>query len=745
MSLQPPKSGQFSIGAFPAPSPKIETEIDHDNDDSIIDNDSNIIFPDILESFFTKLNQTDKENTEQPQAPILTKKNADLKSDEKNLLLNPILSPSFLFQNSFQNPLQNSFQNTNEKFPLISKEQFQIPANTLMKMNLTPIDNFSIGDYKFYPIYPDNLNIANNFNQETNEDKKIQNLQKYDAVDMELIKNGMLPIKTSFQDKADTFQELQKGDLVSLKPIENKTNNTLFDIPKINITISSLDTENPKIEHNILNKNQQNILEKINEKQPIINFGENFYGYPISHIENDNALKTDYYLFKKENSQEGEKQILIGVLSKDDDGNELFTDANTNKQIKPLLLGSQPDKPKISKLMTLNSLNYDIDKLLNSYLKNNEEGPLNNFENGFSKKNFKSFLAIADKPIFSNTIEEKITFNKDPNDNNNLNEFKNENPKIQQNIIKNTDDTINTKNFQSAGNFKFESLQKDKKSFDNPKNGNNQLNLDKLKLDPNRSKDTKEDAFFSFMSSQSENESKENKKGIEEKTSNDGKGIIFEKSISTQTATPIIISDKNNADFSNPMISAATRRAVDLSSQLQARGGGSAKIQIQDEKLGNIELNIHMKKDNTVTMEIKASDKDLKNILEKNSDTLKKSLDTQNISLTDFKVSTVEKSNQSSMNFASGQGFSQQQSQHNGQNSNLNSQDVSQQSLNQGFLSNNFTNGNNQFFKNPDGDFSFNKYPNQDYVNKNISFKNMEKSSITNIQRGANGSIKVLV
>jgi hypothetical protein len=152
-----------------------------------------------------------------------------------------------------------------------------------------------------------------------------------------------------------------------------------------------------------------------------------------------------------------------------------------------------------------------------------------------------------------------------------------------------------------------------------------------------------------------------------------------------------------------------------------------------------------MKKDNTVSMEIKATDKDLKNILEQNSDTLKKTLDSQNISLTDFKVSTVEsKSIQAGLGGTTSQGFSQQQFNQNSNNGN--NQDFYQQNLAQGFMSNSFSNGNNSFFNRSDDDYSFNKSSNQSYINTRNNFsRNMEKNSITNIQRGANGSIKVNV
>ncbi len=724
MTLQPPKSGQFTIGAFPSPKPRIENNLD--NEEKILDN-NNIYFSDALDDLFAKMNQSD--DKEQNQKIFSPKKETEEKLEENSSLLNSIFSPNLLFQN----------QISNEIVPFQAKEKFTIQTNDLIKINLMPVDSFSLGEYKFYPIHPDNLNTQKNIQAEIDEQITFQNLQKYGALDMEVIKNGILPNKINFQDNTEPLQNLQKGDLVNLNPIESEVNNNfLSTFPKINIEISFLEPENIKRKDNTFSNDYLNILETGNPKQKVLNFGGNFFGYPISHLENDKSLKTDYYLFKKEDTPDTEKQKLIGILSKDNTEGQLLNEELPDKQNKQLIMRYSEDKPKFSKIMTLDGLNYNINKLLNKFLKNKDDNEVGN-------ENIKSFFTLPEKPIYHTNIKEKEIISYDFKNDNNLKDFKIENQKTQSDSLKNNDDQLKNKNIQNLGNFKFENISKDKKSFDLSKNGITQLNLEKSKLDTSRGKDLKEDSFFSFMSSQSENENKNNKNGVEEKISNDEKRIPFEKGIPTQTAIPIVISDKSTADFSNSIISAATRRAVDLSSQLQARGGGSAKIQIQDDKLGNIELNIHMKKDNTVTMEIKASDKDLKNILEKNSDSLKKSLDTQNISLTDFKVSTVEKSTQSGTSFASGQGFSQQQNHHNGQNSNFSSQDSAQQGLNQGFNPNNFTNGNNQFFKNPDSDFSFNKYPNQEYVNKDILLKGMEKNSITNIQRGANGSIKVLV
>ncbi|BBH53628.1 flagellar hook-length control protein FliK [Fluviispira sanaruensis] len=241
----------------------------------------------------------------------------------------------------------------------------------------------------------------------------------------------------------------------------------------------------------------------------------------------------------------------------------------------------------------------------------------------------------------------------------------------------------------------------------------------------------------SMQMSNFENSFKKEEKFNDEKKSFDDKPLVIEKTISAQEKTPIVVSDKGKADFSLPIVSASTRKAIDLSTQLQARGGGTAKVSIQDDKLGQIELNIQMKKDSSVSLEIKTSSKELKTFIENGTDSLKKSLEVQNITLTDVKVSTTEKSSQSNLNsgghFNSNDNFKQ--------NSDNNQ---SSQNNNQNFA-NTFSNQNNQkFFQNQENDLIINPYQTANSNNLSDKFKKVEKNSLTNIQRGANGSIKVL-
>ncbi|APJ04250.1 flagellar hook-length control protein FliK [Silvanigrella aquatica] len=750
MAMQTSNSGLFSIGAVATP-PQKENNLEQQEPKK--GNNNNVNFANFIDDLFAKYSMDD-EGGEDP-APLLFKKSDNKKADDLNNLINSVLTPTFPFQSSLQ---MNKEDNTS-----FAWQQPKASFNTENKVaiDLKPVENFSIGDYKFYPIYPENMNISKE-EQPTLIDKNAQplnNLMKFDAVDLKVIQNPNITDnkftafdKMSVQPTPIALKDLQKGDLVSIAPLDNNKN-IFLPFSKMNVEIQNaipdVKMNNAKLDNKI-NLNNINLLEKGNPKQEIIDFGENFFGYPVSHLEQDNSIKTDYYLFKKESLPEGDKQLLIGILSKDTDNDALPNNFDLGKQGKPLLIGYQEDKPKFSKMMTLTDLKNNIDNLFNRILKNQNEDDFLGDDQQWNGKNFKPAFSNAPKSIFDEPhkyfFNAKDFENKDFFSNGNFNNinFKGKNIDINPNALKAMEDLLKAKMQQGFGNINFENVDKDKKGLDLSKTDFIRTNFEKVKFEGLNNKENREDSPYSFMSD-SDNNKDTPKKELGEKLSLENKGISFEKGITPHSSSPIVVSDKSNADFSNTIISTATRRAVDLSNQLQARGGGTAKIQIQDDKVGSLELSIHMKKDNTVSMEIKASDKDLKNILEKNSDTLRKSLDNQNISLTDFKVSTIEKSIQTNMGSAAGQGFSQHQSQHNGQNGNLNNPDNPQQALNQSFLQNSFSNGSNSFFKNPESDFSFNRNHIQDYVNKNVSFKNVEKNSITNIQRGANGSIKVLV
>lgn len=83
---------------------------------------------------------------------------------------------------------------------------------------------------------------------------------------------------------------------------------------------------------------------------------------------------------------------------------------------------------------------------------------------------------------------------------------------------------------------------------------------------------------------------------------------------------------------------AAFSRAQGLSDELQARGGGMARVQIRDSRLGVVALKVNMGAERTVHIEISASDETIKRELEKGVDELKASLDRQSLALGDVKI-----------------------------------------------------------------------------------------------------------
>ena len=673
-----------------------------DGNDSLKKEKSNVIFLDALESLFLKMNLNNlNDDVKKPAIPFSPQNKNETQLDDMNFVLNSMFTPACLLQ-------ANLNQNFNVAPQVQEKAQNLSVQNNSMKIDSTSFNNFELGEYKLFPILTDKFNISKNDLLNLEGEKPSQNFQKFDLVDANKIKNEFNPYQNLFETKLEPIKNLQKGDLVILNTVETKNNDVSNLFPKINIEISNIEPNIKLMNTNNLDKNIFNYIDKINENQKTLNSGNNFFGYPVYRVEKENIQVL-----------EGNNQNVNFDIGQNQETYKIpFIKTKTSNEIL--------SKVDLKNSSFLNSFSYQQDFTIQT-------------DTLEDKKLFK-IPAIEKQGV--NIVEKDVVANEVIQNTNAIdlkNSFSDLKPQLDS--FQNANEGLKSKNIQDSGGFKFNQIVNEKKVFDLSKNSINHLNSEKSKIDFMSNKNIKDDSFFSFMSSDSGNDTAENKQGVDEKVTNDNKGILFEKGITSQHALPITVSDNSKSDFSNPLISAGMRRAVDLSSQLQARGGGTAKIQIQDEKFGSIELSIHMKKDNTVSMEIKASDRDLKATLEKNSDTLKKSLDVQNISLTEFKVSTVEKSAQTGMGSSSGQGFSQQQSQQNFQNS----QDLSQQAFNQGFSQNNFTNSNGQFFKNNDDEFSFNKNSNNGYINKSFSGKSMEKNAITNIQRGANGSIKVLV
>lgn len=165
-------------------------------------------------------------------------------------------------------------------------------------------------------------------------------------------------------------------------------------------------------------------------------------------------------------------------------------------------------------------------------------------------------------------------------------------------------------------------------------------------------------------------------------------------------------------------------KLVELSDQLKAAGGGTAKLHIQDSQLGTINLQIDMKNKSTISVSIQAEHESVGKNIEDKVDVLKQSLDSQKINLADFKVTIIDKSSNAQSQFSSS-GGQEQYAQNYSQN---------------GQFQNNFMQNSNGDNKNP---FLVEDVGYKNSVN-NKNYRNVQKNSHTNIQRGANGSIKVL-
>lgn len=578
-----------------------------------------------------------------------------------------------------------------------------------------------------------------------------------------------LNINNSFLTPENSKIQNNNLNLQAIDELKNK-----FDIGNISIEIDDKSNGFPVNKNNNLNGNMFYINDNLNKELIKLNNGIDLL--PFKNYSTAENVTSGFFILKNEIPEKGDNlKSFVGTIVNDDrkssfyniDGNKIElvgNSINKNEKLNPQNLASLSGIDKNENwLIPANNDNKITIK--NEPINTKDNFNLNKLDNLLSKnslnENFKqqkvSFVLPLEDSLFSSdifpknenapasivTISDK-NFSNTKIDNSKFENIKNENTKI---------DDLNLKNTYKINAFDIKSnLIPGTENINSAKIIDNKINkletitpiFDKQKNDFAQNKADKEDFLSAFTESeQNTGESKQSKENLK----SEEKPIVFERSMTSQINTPIIVSEKNSSDFSNPLVSSATRRAIDLASQLQSRGGGTAKVQIQDDKLGNIELNIQMKKNNSVSMEIKASDNDLKNILEKNSDTLKKSLDSQNIALTDFKVTAVDsKAVHNTLGAMNNQNFSQQQ----GNNShNSNQESAYQQNLNQNMFSGNFSNsfmnnGGNNY--NVFTDESNSVRLNNNFLNKkNNVINNMEKNSITNIQRGANGSIKVNV
>jgi len=86
------------------------------------------------------------------------------------------------------------------------------------------------------------------------------------------------------------------------------------------------------------------------------------------------------------------------------------------------------------------------------------------------------------------------------------------------------------------------------------------------------------------------------------------------------------------------MSKATFERAQDRAADLQARGGGMAKVQIRDARLGDVGLRVNMGGDGKVHVEISTADERVKKEIEKGIDELKASLEKNNLQVGEVRV-----------------------------------------------------------------------------------------------------------
>lgn len=177
----------------------------------------------------------------------------------------------------------------------------------------------------------------------------------------------------------------------------------------------------------------------------------------------------------------------------------------------------------------------------------------------------------------------------------------------------------------------------------------------------------------------------------------------------------------------------ATQRAQTIAAELAAKGGGTARIQIKDSQLGVVELRINMSDDNRMNVQLVANSDRIKQELEKHADALKDGLEKHQLIVDGVNFSTDMKLGESS--FQSG---SQNDNQSQQQSFSQNQQSFgSFQQNNSGQGQGNFN--QERFFEAQQINVLSNQLP-QNQTRQTYAGKNETQ---TNIQRSANGSLKV--
>jgi hypothetical protein len=187
------------------------------------------------------------------------------------------------------------------------------------------------------------------------------------------------------------------------------------------------------------------------------------------------------------------------------------------------------------------------------------------------------------------------------------------------------------------------------------------------------------------------------------------------------------------SERSREIARAAALRTQSIASELAAKGGGTAKVQIKDSQLGVVELRINMSDNNKVNVELIANNERIKNELEKQSEELKNGLEKHKVVLEGVSFATDTKlgdtSSQNSSQSDNSRANQQQQQQQNFSSFSQNGGNAQQQSFG----------GGERFFEGPRTPLT-GQTGTSESARKNYSGKN---DAQTNVQRNANGSLKV--
>lgn len=257
-------------------------------------------------------------------------------------------------------------------------------------------------------------------------------------------------------------------------------------------------------------------------------------------------------------------------------------------------------------------------------------------------------------------------------------------------------------------------------------------------LDNNRNTNAEADAGFEANLKREENrhEKKEDKgDGLTTMLDHKGPGKVWTTDRLDKTI------DLANA---SPLARGTLERTRNMAIQLQGRGG-IAKIQITDAKVGSVNLEIRVEQGNKVFVEIRSGNQKLKEELRENIEALKRSFEDNRMSLAEVKFTVENAAMQSSAS-----SNTQQNSQQNN-NSRQDAQNLQQQlqeRAQQENLSRQFFGGQNSgqnSFQSSGENFAQGEIASNAVRNKvfNQSSAANLNGRETNIQRSANGSLKV--